>query len=126
MTFELLDTLFLETGPTGQERAYKLNWRPGGRSCKTVNYQVKVVASSDLADLRVQVELWHGPDGSGGLLHSTPIAYVNPGTPVAYLNGNAGTDPIGEHLMVVVKIKDNAATTRMWARVEIYETRKPF
>ena len=28
-------------------------------------------------NLRIQLELWHGPDGTNGLLHSTPIAYAN-------------------------------------------------
>lgn len=123
----LIEELLLESGPAGQERTVKLPWRKGGKSCKNINYQIVVTDSCEDTNLRITLELWHGPDGNSGLLHSTPIAYANPGTPVALMNGDSdSTKRIADYLGVVIKIKDNAAATRQWARVRVYETRKPF
>ena len=127
MQFTELASMNIESGPTGQERSFKLAWRPGGRMVKNANYQIKVETSCEDPNLRISLELWHGPDGSGGVQHSTPIAYANPGTPVAYLSGDAdSTKVLSEYLMMVVKIKDNTTTARQWAQIRVYETRKPF
>lgn len=119
----------VESGTLGQERAVKLPWTKGGRGVKNMNVQVKVNSSSEAANLRIQVELWHGPDGSGGLLHTTMISYADPGTPVSYMNGDSdSTKQIGDYTMLIIKIKDSNTPSggRQWAQIEVFLTQKPF
>ena len=92
---------------------------------KNVQYMCKVGASSG-ANVRITVELWHGPDGLVSVLHSTPINAGDP-TSSGLLVGDAdSTKVLGEFLLVVVKIKDSALTTAQWASIELFEMRKPF
>ena len=122
---KILDATRIDSNSDGTERTIKLSPSSGGRMVKNVQYMLKVNVSSG-ANVRLTVELWHGPDGLLSILHSTPI---NAGDPTAsgLLVGDAdSTKVIGEFLLVVVKIKDTAVTTAQWAAVELFEMRKPF
>lgn len=119
----------IDSGAAGAEATIRLKPRPGGRMCKVVRYDVKVIASSG-DNVRITVALECGPDGTASAPHSTPINAAAPGSTFpAVVTGDA--DPakiIGEWLHVALKIKDSAQppTTAQWAMIEVYELRKPF
>jgi hypothetical protein len=127
MEFEQIFSGRIDSKSTGQDGTIKLKPRGGGRRIKTANLMVKVLDSSG-ANVRITVELWHGPDGTAVVLHSTPVSLGDPGT--AYpglLSGDADqTKFIGETLLWVLRIRDSALSAAQWAQVEVYETRKPF
>lgn len=75
----------LESGLARQERTVKFASRMGGKNGKSINCQVVVSDSCEGTGPRVQLEPWHGPDGTVGTQHSTPISFANPGTPVAVI-----------------------------------------
>lgn len=101
---------------------------PGGRMIRRAQYMLKVLQVSS-ANVRVGVDLEHGPDGRITTLHSTPIPFSDPGGLLPTLfegTANDATSMIGEWLQPVIKVKDNTATGQEWAVVELYELRKPF
>jgi hypothetical protein len=127
MQFSLLASMRVDGPATGgQATSFKLKPRAAGRSCKTAQYMIKIVAvSSTMA--KVGLDLQHGPDGAVSVAHSTPIAMTQlTGTNANLLVGDADTTKIlGEYLHVVINCISNDASP-CWASVEIYEMRKPF
>lgn len=97
---------------------------------KGVNYQIKFVQKFGDTNLRVALELFHGPDGTVSVLHSVPITYAagDPGaTMPALLSGDADQSKmVSEFLHPVIKIKANAGGALQAAMIEVFEMRKPF
>ena len=118
----------LDSLANGGEASYPLTPRAGGRMCKVVNYQVKVIQHDGSDNIRLSVELRHSPDGTASALHSLALNGGNPGTTLpALLSGDADTTRIiGEVLHPILKIKHNSAGGAVWAMVEVFELRKPF
>lgn len=120
----------IDSTSAGGELAYLLPPRAGGHMVKGANYQVKFVQKIGDTNLRIQLELQHGPDGTIAVAHSIPIPYAggDPGaTMPALLSGDADlTKIIGEYLHPILKIKANAGGALQAAVVEVFEMRKPF
>ena len=115
----------IDSQNNGAEQTIKLSPVAGGSLIKNVQYMCKVASASG-ANVRITIELWHGPDGLASVLHSTPINAADPSSS-GLLVGDCDTSKmIGEFLLPVIKIKDSALTTAQWAIVEIFEMRKPF
>ncbi len=98
--------------------SYRLPARKGGRMAKVAMYMVKVLNANDTTNVRVTVDLEHGPDGQVSVLHSVCINAANPGgTFPTVLSGQADTSiVIGEWLHPVIKIAHQA----------VFEMRQPF
>lgn len=113
---------------SGAEATYTLTPRGGGRMCKVVNYQVKVIQHDGSDNIRITVDLRHSPDGTASAVHSTAINAGNPGTTLpALLSGDADiTKIVGEVLHPILKIKHTSTGGAVWAMVEVFELRKPF
>ena len=128
MTFKKIFTGRLDSGSTGQETTYVMPPSSGGRSCKVVQFMVKVLQASSTTNVRISVDLYQSPDGTVSTLHSTAISSGDPGaTFPSLLTGDCDTSKIvGEVLIPRIRIKDSATTNAMSAVIELYELRKPF
>lgn len=128
MQFRLIFDGRIDSLAGGAEATIRLAPSSGGRMCRVAQYMVKVVQSDGSDNIRITVALEHGPDGVVSGLHSTPIPAQNPGTTVpALLIGDADVSKvIGEYLHVLLKIKHATAAAPVWARVQVFEMRKPF
>jgi len=117
----------IDSGPAGAEATIRVPIRKVGASYKACNYGLRVDASSG-ANVRLTVEVVHGPDGSVTTTHSTPINAGDPTTTLpSLLSGDTdSTKILGDYLAVNIKIKDVALTTIQWAVVTLFETGKPF
>ena len=119
----------IEANTDGSTRDYNIDPTPGGRFCKGVLYQIKVLASSG-STFRLGLNLKHGPDETVNALHSSILTTANPGTSLpAVLSGDSinagGTAVLGEWLHPILKANSSDASTA-WGVVEVYELRKPF
>lgn len=127
MLFNLIASMRVDGPATGgQVTGFKLKPRAGGRSCKNVQYMIKILAVSS-NQAKVGLDLQHGPDGSVSVAHSTPITVTQlTGANANLLVGDAdSTKILGEYLHVVINCISFDANP-CWATVEIYEMRKPF
>ena len=112
----------------GPEATVKIRPRGGGRMARVAQYMVKVIQSDGSDNIRLTLALEHSPDGQFSVAHSTPISAANPGTGIpALLVGDAdSTKILGEYLHPILKIKHATTAGAVWARVDVYEMRKPF
>lgn len=102
---------------------YALAPRPGGRTCKTVQYMVKVLEYRGTAPTLGFI-IAHGPDGSVSATHtSIAVAAVTGTTPILFVF-DCGAAPLGEFLHPIVRVGGTA--TGDGVVVEVWETRKPF
>ena len=118
----------IDSNSDGSEATIKLPTRSGGLQCQKVNYMLKVLQASATTNVRITVELQHGPDGTVTTTHSTAISNGDPGaTFPSRLSGDCdSTKMVGEYLATFLKIKDNLGATARWAVVEVFEMRKPY
>jgi hypothetical protein len=126
MVFELVWEGWIECESNGNRKAYDLPRRSGGRNAKVVHYDVVVVQSSG-ANVRLSLDLKHGPDGVAKTTHSTVFASQAPGVSYpALVAGDADASRIlSEWLHPVLSIASTAATLER-ALIKVYELRKPF
>ena len=101
--------------------------RAGGRNAKGVQIMVVVTSSSDTAatTLKIGVSIEHGPDGEHYVEHTgnSTLIDVDEVPQVAKLDTNPNNGMVGEWVRTVF-----TATTQSgkWARLDVYEMRKPF
>lgn len=114
----------------GTVERYKLKGVPGGRTCKVVQYMIKVFNADNA---KVGCEVKHGPDGEIYELLATPIAPVAINSVPKLLVGASGTPDtnaaavVGEWILPVLTIQeDSAGAEFVWADVEVWELRKSF
>lgn len=121
----------IDTASDGNERTYRLAGRPGGRMVKSLQYMVKVLASSS-SSAQVGMDVQHGPDGEVyESLKVNIVAYEGfSSTPNLATGaiGASGTNAeiVGEWILPVIKIQHSSQSQAEWAMVEVYEMRKPF
>src|SRR5262245_3965324 len=112
----------VDTKSDGTEQTFKLTPRQGGKKFKVLHVAIKTTNTSS-NNIRYTIELWHGPDGHVYALHSTIFSSADPGStfPALLASDADVTKVINEYTMLVIKVKDTALTTAMWAQVEVWE-----
>jgi hypothetical protein len=109
-------------GAAGAAVPFPLQPTGGGRSCKVVQYMVKVVATTGAPTLNFVID--HGPDGIAHLQHTAgPGAAAPPASRLYQFDSNAAV-MLCEYLHPIPWVGGAAATDSM--TVEVYEMRKPF
>ncbi len=121
--------LRLDSADDGTLHSYRLSGRPGGSSCKVIQYMVKVFRAS--SDTMIGVTCLHGPDGEIYVDLNDPIPLQGATAPTVLIGstGSPDVDPadiVGEWTLPVLRIQASSGTSAVSAQVELYELRKPF
>lgn len=117
----------IDSANGGVVSTIRLSGRAGGRAAKVVFYDVVVLGSSG-DNVRLSIDVYHGPRSEVLRLHSAAMTDAQPGTTYPVSVGGQGDTSLvlSEYIEPRIKIRDSATTTPQWALVEVYEMRKPF
>ncbi len=126
---KIASNLQISSNMSGGALTYDVPAGAGGRKIKVAQYML-VVKQYSSSNVRIWVELTHGPDGKHYTTHSDVIGSTGSPVPVPVsnlLSGDADESIIiGEFLQPCITISDSASTSQVWAVVDVYEMLKPF
>lgn len=103
----------------------KLPGRRAGASCKNIVYFMRASAISSAGNPEVQLDVYHGPDGSAWASHSAVIALTEVSSVPTVVAGDTDADTngqLGEWVQERVTVKSSAE----YVMLEIYALAKPF